>query len=112
MTLVKTPKETDYRYPFDEGWGRDNRPVINVSWWGTQAYANWLSKKINQQCRLPSEAEWEYAARAGTTSIYWWGDVASHERANYGSEECCHNTNQVDRKQNTSLKYRKESTNE
>jgi formylglycine-generating enzyme required for sulfatase activity len=76
-------------YPFDEGWGRSSRPVINVSWDDAQGYVNWLSKERGQSCRLPAEAEWEYAARAGTTTVYPWGDEASHENANYGKDECC-----------------------
>lgn len=62
------------RKPDDEGWGRGNRPVINVSWDDAQAYAKWLSEKTGKSYRLLSEAEWEYAARAGTTSRYWFGD--------------------------------------
>ena len=50
----------------DEGWGRGRRPVINVSWHGAVAYAAWLSSQTGKTYRLPSEAEWEYAARAGT----------------------------------------------
>ena len=75
----------------DEGWGRKNRPVINVSWQDAQGYVRWLSKNNEQglRCRLPSEAEWEYAARAGTTTDYFWGEKASHEYANYGKDECC-----------------------
>ena len=56
--------------PSDQGWGRDDRPVINVSWDDAQAYARWLGAMTGHGCRLPSEAEWEYAARAGTTTEY------------------------------------------
>ena len=78
----------DYR-PVDEGWGRDNRPVINVSWEDVQAFISWLNGKTGENYRLPSEAEWEYAARAGSSLKYPWGYEASHEHANYGSDECC-----------------------
>lgn len=61
--------------PDDMGWGRGQRPVINVSWEDAQAYAQWLSLQTGQPYRLPSEAEWEYAARAGTESAYWWGNA-------------------------------------
>ena len=69
--------------PKDEGWGRGKRPVINVSWEEAQAYVAWLSKKTGQQYRLLSEAEWEYAARAGTTTRYPWGDDPGVNRANF-----------------------------
>ena len=75
--------------PDDVGWGREHRPVVNVSWQDAVAYAEWLSAATGQRYRLPSEAEWEYAARGGTTAAYWWGDAASREYANYGADECC-----------------------
>jgi formylglycine-generating enzyme required for sulfatase activity len=61
--------------PSDEGWGRGTRPVINVTWHDAQEYVRWLSEHSGQAYRLPSEAEWEFAARAGTTGRFSWGDV-------------------------------------
>ncbi len=68
--------------PADQGWGRNNRPVINVSWDDARAYAAWLSSQTGKRYRLPSESEWEYAARAGTSGPYWWGRKPGHNRAN------------------------------
>ena len=56
--------------PHDDGWGRGDRPVIHVNWQDAQAYVDWLSRKTGQRYRLLSESEWEYAARAGTTTPY------------------------------------------
>jgi formylglycine-generating enzyme required for sulfatase activity len=67
--------------PEDQGWGRDNRPVINVSWADAQSYVQWLSGKTGKPYRLLSESEWEYAARAGTTTAFYWGDAAGSGHA-------------------------------
>ena len=75
------------RVPTDSGWGRGKRPVIDVSWDDAQAYVAWLSKKTGQRYRLLSEAEWEYAARAGTTTRYPWGNEPGSNRANFGGSE-------------------------
>ena len=66
----------------DEGWGRGRRPVINVSWADAVAYTIWLSAETGRRYRLPSEAEWEYAARAGTVTAYSWGHGIGRNRAN------------------------------
>ncbi len=60
--------------PDDKGWGRGQRPVINVDWQDAVAYADWLSNQTGKRYRLPNEAEWEYVARAATNTKYWWGD--------------------------------------
>ncbi len=69
--------------PADQGWGRGRHPVINVSWNDASAYAAWLSAKTGMTYRLLSEAEREYATRAGTRSPFWWGGSISPEQANY-----------------------------
>ncbi len=66
----------------DNGWGRGRRPVINVSWTGAQAYVEWLSKKTGEKYFLPSEAEWEYAARSNTLTAWHTGDVIISDDAN------------------------------
>ncbi len=70
-------------YPNDQGWGRGNRPVINVNWDDAKAYVRWLSRKTNKTYRLLSEAEWEYVARAKTDTPFWWGKSISTIQANY-----------------------------
>ena len=62
------------KYPTTAKGGRGSRPVVNVNWHEAGAYADWLGERRGEKCRLPTEAEWEYAARAGTDSAYPWGD--------------------------------------
>jgi len=66
----------------DHGWGRGARPVINVTWGEARVYAGWLAAKSGRACRLPTEAEWEGAAAAGTSTAYWWGDGRGAGMAN------------------------------
>ena len=70
------------RRPNDSGWGHGRQPVINVSWSDAQQYTAWLSRRTGKHYRLLTEAEWEYAARAGTDVRYWWGNDAGRGNAN------------------------------
>ena len=70
--------------PGDEGWGRGRRPVINVSWEDAREYVRWLSRETGEQYRLLTEAEWEYVARAGTTTARYWGASESGQ-CGYGN---------------------------
>ncbi len=74
-------RTTDRRPILDMGWGRGQRPVINVSWYDAMAYCQWLSEVTGYAYRLPSEAEWEYACRAGTTTAYSCGETINEQRA-------------------------------
>ncbi|MDD9857148.1 MAG: SUMF1/EgtB/PvdO family nonheme iron enzyme [Gammaproteobacteria bacterium] len=69
--------------PGDEGWGRGKRPVINVIWEEARGYVRWLSAETGKEYRLLSESEWEYAARAGTTTPFHYGSTISTGQANY-----------------------------
>ena len=67
----------------------ESDPVVCVSWGDAKAYAAWLSSKTRHSYRLPSEAEWEYAARAGSTAARPWGPTLTRDKANYGADPCC-----------------------
>jgi len=75
-------KATDRKLADDEGLGRGRQPVIRVSWNDAVAYAEWLSGQSGMRYRLPTEAEWEYAARARTETPYWWGNEVRQGLAN------------------------------
>ncbi|WP_173982713.1 SUMF1/EgtB/PvdO family nonheme iron enzyme [Magnetospirillum sp. SS-4] len=66
----------------DHGWGRGERPAINMTWEEAAAFAAWVGRRSGLACRLPDEAEWEYAARAGTRTGFWWGDQTGDGNAN------------------------------
>jgi formylglycine-generating enzyme required for sulfatase activity len=71
--------------PNDEGWGRGRHPVIHMSFDTANIYVTWLSRKTGKPYRLLTEAEWEYAARAGTTTTFAFGDTLSPNSANYNA---------------------------
>ena len=68
--------------PSPRGWQRGNSPVVNVSWDDAVAYAAWLTEQTGREYRLPTEAEWEYAARAGSATEYSWGDEVGNNLSN------------------------------
>lgn len=74
----------DYR-----DYGRGNRPVVGVSWYDTQHFVGWLNWKTGEDdaYRLPSDAEWEYGARAGTTTVFPWGNEIDYDYGNFGRRE-------------------------
>jgi len=91
-TRYKPDSKCDWRTPRVHGKPMnqtDADPVVCVSWRDATAYAAWLTRKTGKAYRLPSEAEWEYAARAGSTSLRPWGDSITHGDANYGTDGCC-----------------------
>jgi formylglycine-generating enzyme required for sulfatase activity len=75
-------EKTGRSKPSDRGWGRGKRPVSNVSWYDAVAFCDWLSELSGDGYRLPTEAEWEYACRAGTTTRYSFGD-STHDLGLY-----------------------------
>lgn len=68
--------------PSDKGWGMGKRPVVEVTWHEAVEFTKWLSEQTGKKFRLPSESEWEYAARAGVRTKYQWGDEVGNNRAN------------------------------
>ncbi|MBU1190441.1 MAG: SUMF1/EgtB/PvdO family nonheme iron enzyme [Gammaproteobacteria bacterium] len=84
--------------PDDKGWGRGQRPVINVSWEEALTYTRWLSEQTGKRYRLATEAEWEYAAGGTARTLYWWGNSPGEGRANCfncGSEWDAHQSGPV-----------------
>ena len=67
----------------DHGWGRGRRPVIDVTWADAQEFCAWLSRKTSKPYRLLTEAEWEYAARGGTSTAFATGDTITTDQANF-----------------------------
>jgi len=84
MNLDPDGSWRNLRFPQD-----DSHPAVCVTWNDAQDYARWLSQRSGHKYRLLTEAEWEYAARAGTTTAFPWGSTASHDFANYGADACC-----------------------
>ena len=80
-------RATGRALPADEGWGRERRPVIDVSWEDALAYTVWLSEQTGQRYRLPLEAEWEYAARAGSRAPFSSGTTLNRKQAQYGARK-------------------------
>lgn len=68
--------------PDDHHWGRGRHPVMNVNHSQAEEYARWLSQRTGADYHLPSEAQWEYAAKAGTTTNYWFGDSVGRDQVN------------------------------
>jgi len=78
--------------PDDQGWGRGDQPLMNVTWDNTREYLGWLKRKAGRDYRLLTDAEWEYAARAGTTTSYFWGDsdadICQYAAVDKGGDGC------------------------
>ena len=85
-------KDVGLDLPDDAGFGRGNRPVVNVSWDDIQLYIKWLNEKTGEEYDLPTTEEWEYACRAGTTTDFYTGDTINLSQANYyESDDNCVN---------------------
>lgn len=77
-----------YEHEVAEGPHNEQRPVTHVNWYGARAYAEWLSEQTGYNYRLPTEAEWEYATKAGTSTWYWWGNNAGRGEGRAACEGC------------------------
>ena len=91
-TNVRSDSKCDWRDPKAHGQSigqHPDEPVVCIAWDDAKAYAAWLSSRTGSLYRLPSEAEWEYAARAGSASARPWGETVSRDHANYGADTCC-----------------------
>jgi formylglycine-generating enzyme required for sulfatase activity len=99
---VKDGGCSGYR-PDDEGWGRGKRPVMNISWENARTYVAWLGHKTGRSYRLLSESEWEYAARAGTTTPFSYGNVISPSKANYNGSIDGSNSSNLNRQKTTPI---------
>ena len=84
---IKTGKDNYYK-ELGDALTDKNYPIVGISWNDAMAYTEWLSQQTGQQYRLPTEAEWEYATRAGTKMKYWWGNEISLNQANCSSYSC------------------------
>ena len=82
LDYVRFANDTDRPMPDTGSFGVANKPVINVSWEDAVGYADWLSAQTGQNYRLPTEAEWEYAAKSGSNTNYPWGNTIQMDRAN------------------------------
>ncbi|RKZ37421.1 MAG: formylglycine-generating enzyme family protein, partial [Gammaproteobacteria bacterium] len=80
---IKTGSDDHYK-KLGSALTNENHPIVGVSWNDAVAYTKWLNEQTGQSYRLPTEAEWEYAARAGTETEYWWGNEIDKSQANYG----------------------------
>jgi len=84
---IRTGTDNHYK-KFGNALTNENHPIVGISWHDAVAYAEWLSTQTGQTYRLPTEAEWEYAARAGTSTKYWWGNEIGSNKANCYGDYC------------------------
>ena len=78
--FAKAPRR---KLPGACGWGRGSRPIMKVSWYDATAYTQWLGEMTGEDFRLPTEAEWEYACRAGTETDYSFGEKITRDQLNF-----------------------------